>query len=81
MNAKNQFRWQWEADNASLREENAALRAELLDLVTALWKLANEATGFLSMANRESHGTTNMRVLQMRIDEARAVIAKAEATK
>lgn len=47
-----------------LAEENERLR-------TALNRLANEAAGFLQMADRETHGNTNMRVLEERIQEGR----------
>lgn len=47
-------------------------------LKEALKKLANEASGFLAMADPRVHGFTNMRVLQDRIDMARAAIQSAE---
>ncbi len=43
----------------------------------ALEKLANEASGFLAMAETETHGRTNMTVLQLRIDEARLALMGA----
>jgi hypothetical protein len=46
------------------------MHEQLEQLRDALWKLRNEATGFLSMADQERHGVTNMRVLKLRIDEA-----------
>jgi hypothetical protein len=48
------------------------------ELVAALERLTAEATGFLSQANHNDHGWTNMRVLQLKIDEARAVLAKVK---
>lgn len=47
-------------------------------LVDALTKLANEATGFVAHADQPTHGWTNIRVLQQRIDEARAALQAAE---
>lgn len=43
-------------------------------LRSALEKLANEATGFLSQADPNRHGATNIQILQKRIDEARTVL-------
>lgn len=57
---------------------NARLIAAAPDLYAALSRLANEASGFLSMADEQTHGHTNIAVLRQRIDEARAVLAKAE---
>ena len=51
----------------ALESENARLRK-------ALNFLANEASGFLHCANAVQHGVTNMRVFQLRIDEARAAL-------
>ncbi len=48
------------------------------ELMDAANKLANEASGFLSMANRNDHGTTNMQVLQHWIDNARQALAVAD---
>ena len=53
-----------------------ATRKELID---ALRSLANESAGFLSMADRLTHGNTNMAVMQAKIDAARAVLAKVGA--
>ena len=52
-----------------LEAENARLRK-------ALNSLANEASGFLHCAYAVQHGVTNMRVFQLRIDEARAALRK-----
>jgi hypothetical protein len=57
---------------------NANLIAAAPEMYEALTSLANEATGFLAMADPSAHGQTNLRCLQRRIDEARAAIAKAE---
>lgn len=43
-------------------------------LVTALTNLAHEATGFVAHADQPTHGWTNIRVLQQRIDEAWAAL-------
>lgn len=47
-------------------------------LLAALQSLANEASGFLAMAHRTTHGNTNIAVLQHHIDNARAALAQAE---
>ena len=59
-------------------EPNAYLIAAAPALLDALTKLANEAQGFLAMADRDIHGHTNFSVLQERIDRARQAIAQAE---
>ena len=59
-------------------ERMAELIRQRNELLAACRALANEASGFLSMATREEHGLTNMRVLQHWIDNARAAIANAE---
>ena len=41
-------------------------------------KLANEAQGFLSLANPDDHGHTNIECLRMRIDKARQARAEVE---
>jgi hypothetical protein len=46
----------------------------ILQLRDSLLKLSNEASGFLAMADRNTHGNTNMAVLKMRIDDARALL-------
>lgn len=51
-----------------------ALVERVRELEGALLRLSNEAHGFLSMADRETHGVTNMNVLRLRIDEARAAL-------
>ena len=46
-------------------------REQLIERLTEiLRKLANEASGFRSMADIERHGATNMRILGDRITEA-----------
>lgn len=47
-------------------------------LVEALLKLSNEAHGFLSMADTDTHGYTNIAVLRQRIEEAHAALSVAE---
>lgn len=47
-------------------------------LVAALRSLINEASGFLAMADRDTHGNTNIAVLQHHIDNARAALEQAE---
>ena len=42
----------------------------------ALKRLAAEASGFLSMADKSIHGVTNMRCLEMRIAEARQALGE-----
>ncbi len=61
--------------NALERERFAGLARELLEM---LRRLANEANGFLSMADPETHGYTNTAILRQQIGAARALIAKAE---
>lgn len=43
-------------------------------LLAALRSLANEASGFLAMANAERHGATNIRLLADRINQARDLL-------
>jgi hypothetical protein len=64
--------------DSRISAENASLIAAAPELLDALVRLVNEASGFKSMADPFVHGHTNMAVLGLRIDEARAVIAKAE---
>jgi hypothetical protein len=59
-------------------DAEADLIAAAPALCDALYRLVNEATGFLAMADPEIHGITNMRVMERRIEEARAVLAQAE---
>lgn len=63
------------------RNQNNVDNAEHLiaHLEDALRNLTNEAQGFLSMAEKETHGQTNINVLQLRIKEAKeALDEKAE---
>ncbi len=62
-------------------EGNRLLIASAPELLEALIHLANEASGFKSMADPFTHGHTNMAVLGLRIDEAKAAIDKAEGRK
>jgi hypothetical protein len=66
------------ADHIGTPVDHAHLIAAAPEMYEALTSLANEATGFLAMADPSAHGQTNLRCLQRRIDEACAAIAKAE---
>lgn len=59
-------------------QANARLIATAPDLLEAIRKLANDASGFLALSDVERHGMTNSRILRDRIEEARDAIAKAE---
>jgi len=54
------------------------LLADRENLREALKKLTNESQGFLSMADMHTHGYTNMQVLDLRINEARAALNKSD---
>lgn len=56
---------------------NGRLMAAAPDLYEALKKLTAEASGFVAMADPQVHG---IRVLKLRITEARAALAKADGT-
>jgi hypothetical protein len=56
---------------------NAHLMVAAPDMFEALTKLRNEAQGFLSMADEQAHGRTNIDVLRLRINEATEALAKA----
>lgn len=58
----------------------ACLR-EIADLRAALTKLANEADGFVGMASMPAHGHTNIQVMRLRIEQARAALKREPATK
>lgn len=60
-----------------LKEQLATAQGRNAELVQALTNLANESSGFLGMADIARHGQTNSRVLQLRIEMARAEIAKS----
>jgi hypothetical protein len=62
---------------AELQAQLAAKDAVIAEMVVALRSLANEASGFRSMADWTVHGHTNIAVLGLRIDEARAALAAA----
>jgi uncharacterized coiled-coil DUF342 family protein len=68
----------WENRRRADVAEGQLARAEAREkeLREALRKLANEASGFMSMAVREVHGNTNIRVLELRITEARELLGK-----
>lgn len=57
-----------------LNNENTALAKKNARLREALKSLANESDGFLQSADAMQHGVTNMQVLWMRINEARAAL-------
>lgn len=59
-------------------EANAELLAASPELKEALRSLANEASGFLSMADREQHGYTNCACLKQRIDAACALLSRID---
>jgi len=56
-----------------------ALRTQARELAEELRKLANEASGFEAMSSDAHHGYTNKLILRARVEEARAVLAKAQA--
>lgn len=56
------------------KQVTASPAAPVEPLREALRKLANEASGFLSMADEGTHGHTNMAVLRQRISEAYAAL-------
>jgi len=59
-----------------MRQIPSAKDVRIAALEVALKQLANEASGFKSMADPFTHGHTNMAVLGLRIDEARAALAQ-----
>jgi hypothetical protein len=59
-------------------EANARVMAAGPELISALRSLANEAHGFLSMADEMTHGRTNMACLRNRIDAARDLLAQID---
>ncbi len=61
-------------DGANAVTERDKALAENRTLRDALLKLANEASGFLELAREVDHGVTNIRVLKLRIDEARTLL-------
>jgi hypothetical protein len=56
----------------------ATARKDALVLAEALRKLANEASGFRSMADINRHGATNMKVLGDRVTEAFEALAQSK---
>lgn len=60
-------------------DEATRMAASAPELINSLRRIANEAQGFLAMADREAHGNTNIQVLALRIKEAFEAISKAEA--
>lgn len=63
--------------NPGSRFANANLMAAAPELLEALGKLANEASGFLALSDVERHGMTNSRILRDRIEQARDAMRKA----
>lgn len=63
-----------------LHERLEAAKAACVRLRQVLLSLANEATGFLSMASVEDHGHTNIAVLQQKIINARAALTGEKET-
>lgn len=63
-----------QGETDDLKKEYDALKSSNERLGEALKNLANEAAGFLSMADPTNHGNTNMHVLAVRIDEAKALL-------
>lgn len=59
-------------------KQQEARAARERELETVLRKLANEASGFLSMASIGNHGVTNIRVMERRIAEARAALSETQ---
>jgi predicted RNase H-like nuclease (RuvC/YqgF family) len=59
-----------DAAKARIRE----LEKDKAWLLQTLTSLRNEARGFLSQANEQDHGHTNIQCLQNRIDDASRVI-------
>jgi chromosome segregation ATPase len=67
------------SERNNLKRKLDAQETELARLREATAKLANEATGFLDLASVNHHGYTNCRVLQTRIDEAKAALTSTLA--
>jgi hypothetical protein len=61
---------------AAEEDARAPLRARIRELEVALLKLANEAHGFVDMADPQTHGHTNIAVLRLRVKEARAALGE-----
>ena len=59
----------------SRRALEDALKEKCERYEAALKNLANEAAGFLSMADPSNYGNTNMHVMALRIDEAKSSLA------
>ena len=65
------------ADLLKIKVRVEELRRDKERLLSALTKLANEASGFVGQARVEDHGFTNCAVIKQRIDEAREAIDAA----
>jgi len=70
----------FKAGYRAAQSQTELLRKRVEKLEYALKSLANEATGFKSMANVADHGNTNMSVLQHWIDNARSTLADDKAS-
>ena len=71
----------WDSINPLLKlmgrgpyERGSGVEANAVSVRSALMRLANEASGFVSMADPNTHGHTNIAVLKLRIAEARAAL-------
>ena len=72
----NNFKHESAVAIAYAQSKLARAEPELEKLREALRKLKNEAHGFLSMADVDTHGATNMRVLRLRIAEAESALSE-----
>lgn len=68
----------WDDREAELEKQLTAATAKVEKLREGLRKLANEASGFMSMADPADHGVSNMNILNMRINEARALLLEGK---
>lgn len=71
----------WKCEETPTLCPVGAASSQLVATSQALRKLANEAEGFLAIADRETHGSTNVAVLKLRIEEARAALTPAAPAK
>lgn len=66
-----------EAENARLTQQLAGLRESREELVKAAQELRNEAHRFISMADVNRHGYTNIRALHNKLDAVDVALANA----